>query len=272
MADALFDRARFAGRLATRRLGRALLVRAETASTNDDAWDARLAGMPDGVTVVADAQLRGRGREGRAWTQVPGLGLAMSFALHPGCDARRAGVVPLAAGLAVAQAAAALGVACAIKWPNDVLAGGRKLAGVLCELRRAPDGGDVVVVGIGVNVRHVATDFPPGLQETATSLAMCGSGAEVEEVAARVLNAFEPLWTELQEGDRGVVLAEWSRRAAFWGEPVTVRTPAGAVTGVAQRLDGDGGLVLRLESGAEVTVLAGDVEAGAAGSVGACGR
>lgn len=264
MADAAFDRARFAERLATRRLGRALLVRAETGSTNDDAYDAVCAGLPDGVTVIADAQVRGRGREGRSWTQVPGLGLAMSFALHPGCEARSAGVVPLAAGLAVARAVAALGVPAAIKWPNDVLAGGRKLAGVLCELRRAPAGGDVMVVGIGINVRQVATDFPPELRAGATSLAMAGVGAEVEDVAARVLNAFEPLWTELQEGDREPVLAAWSRHAAFWGEPVTVRTPAGPVSGVAQRLDSGGGLVLRLESGAEVTVLAGDVDSGAA--------
>ena len=250
-------------RLETRRLGRTLLVREETGSTNDDAFDALTSGLPDGVTVVAGAQVRGRGRAGRAWTQVPGRGLAMSFALHPGCDARQAGTVPLAAGLAVARAAGALGVRAAIKWPNDVLAGGRKLAGVLCELRRAPAGGDAVVVGIGINVRHSAEEFPPELRSSATSLAIAGSDAAPEGVAATVLNAFEPLWDALQEGDRAAVLAAWSEHAAFWGEPVTVRTPSGPVTGVAQRLDEDGALVLRLESGAEATVLAGDLEPGA---------
>lgn len=262
MAEATFDRARFAGVLATRRLGRALIVRGETGSTNDDAFEALCAGMPDGVTVVADAQSRGRGRAGREWLHAPGLGLAMSFALHPGCDARQAGAVPLAAGLAVARAVGAFGARAALKWPNDVLAGGRKLAGVLCELRRAPAGGEIVVVGIGVNVRQAEADFPPALRGSATSLAMAGANAAVEDVAARVLSEFEPLWTELQEGDRAAVLRAWSERAAFWGEPVTVRTPAGPVGGVAQRLDADGALVLRLESGAETTVLAGDLEPG----------
>ena len=262
MAEALFDRARFAGVLATRRLGRTLLVRAETGSTNDDACEALREGLPDGVTVVADAQTRGRGRAGRAWTQAPGLGLAMSFALHPGCDVRQAGAVPLAAGLAVARAVTAFGVRAVLKWPNDVLVDGRKLAGVRCELRRAPVGGDAIVVGVGVNVRQARADFPPGLRESATSLALAGADVAVEDVAARVLGEFEPLWTELQEGDRAAVLAAWSERAAFWGETVTVRTPAGPVTGVAQRLDADGALVLRLESGAETAVAAGDLEPG----------
>jgi BirA family biotin operon repressor/biotin-[acetyl-CoA-carboxylase] ligase len=119
-----------------------------------------------------------------------------------------------------------------------------------------------VVVGVGVNVRQAEADFPPALRGSATSLAMAGANAAVEDVAARVLSEFEPLWTELQEGDRAAVLRGWSERAAFWGEPVTVRTPAGPVSGVAQRLDADGALVLRLESGAETTVLAGDLEPG----------
>lgn len=262
MADPGFDRARFEAALATRRLGRALLVRERAGSTNDDAFEALAAGLPDGVTVVALEQVSGRGRAGRAWAHAPGRSLAMSFALHPGCDARQAAALPLAAGLAVARAAGALGVRAAIKWPNDVLAGGRKLAGVLCELRRLPAGGDAVVVGVGVNVRHAAADFPPELRDTATSLAMAGADAALEDVAARVLNAFEPLWAELQEGDRAKVLDAWSERAAFWGETVTVRAPAGPVTGVATRLDRDGALVLRLESGAETTVVAGDLEPG----------
>lgn len=262
MADVRFDRARLSARLTTRRLARTLLVRDETASTNDDAIEALAAGQPDGVTVVALAQVRGRGRAGRAWTQVPGRGLAMSFALRPGCGAQRAGLVPLAAGLAVARAAASLGVRAAIKWPNDVLVRGRKLAGVLCELRRAGADGDAVVVGTGVNVRHAAEDFPPELRASATSLAIEGANASLEDAAALVLNAFEPLWDELQEGDPAAVIAAWSALAAFWGEPVTVRTPSGPVSGVAQRLDEEGGLVLRLESGAETTVVAGDLEPG----------
>lgn len=259
-----FDRAAFAARLTTRRLGRTLLVRESTASTNDDAWDAWGAGLGDGVTVIAHQQTGGRGRGGRGWVHAPGLGLAMSCALHLGCDVRQAGVLPLAVGLAVARACERMGATVQLKWPNDVLAQGRKLAGVLCEMRRDPRGGEVVVVGIGIDVRQRREDFPPELRDTATSLALLGVDVPVEVAAAEVLDALEPVWDEAQEGDRDAVLEAWSARAAFWGGPVTVRTPTGPLTGVAQRLDADGALVLRLESGVETTVLAGDLEMGAA--------
>lgn len=258
-----FDRARFGAQLATRRLGRALVVRASTPSTNDDAFDALCAGQGDGVVVVADAQTRGRGRAGRTWEHAPGRALALSVALHLGCDVRQAGLIPLSAGVAAATAIARCGVEHArLKWPNDVLAHGRKLAGVLCEMRRAPAGGDVVVIGVGVNVRTQAEEFPEDLRTRASSIAI-ERGDDVvrpEDVAARLLEAFEPLWDELQEGERARIRDAWSARAAFWGETVTVRAPGGDVTGVAQRLDDDGGLVLRLESGIERVMIAGDLE------------
>lgn len=258
MADD-FDRARFSARLGAQRLGQRLVVRDTTASTNDDAWEA-LASLGDGAVVIALDQTRGRGRAGRRWSHAPGLGLAMSVALHPGCDVRQAGVIPLAAGLAVLHACHALGVGTArLKWPNDVLVGRAKLAGVLCEMRRAAAGGDAVVIGIGLNVRHATGDFPEELRDQATSLAIEGSHASLEDVAAEVLRGLEPLWVELQEGDREAVLAAWSVWCAHWDHEVTVRTPAGNVTGTALRLDADGALVLRTASGDETTVVAGDV-------------
>ena len=264
MADA-FDRARFSARLGTQRLGQRLLVRTSTASTNDDAWEA-LGTLGDGAAVLALEQTGGRGREGRRWEHAPGLGLALSVGLRLGCDVRQAGVIPLAAGLAVAQACHALGVPAArLKWPNDVLVGEAKLAGVLCEMRRAAGGGDAVVIGIGLNVRQEAADFPEPLRAHATSLRLEGSDATIEDAAAEVLVRLEPLWNELQEGDRAAVLAAWSRACAHWGQWLTVRTPRGPVSGVALRLDPDGSLVLRGEAGDEVSILAGDVQAPAAG-------
>ena len=266
MADG-FDRSRFTARLGTRRLGRALLVRDSTASTNDDAWT-MLAEMGDGAAVIALAQTRGRGRAGRSWEQVPGKGLALSVALHLGCDVRQAGTIPLAAGLAAARAAHALGVTRArLKWPNDVLVYGRKLAGVLCEVRRVPHAAqgevstrEAVVIGVGMNVRQAREEFSPALRDVATSLALEGSDASLEDAAAECLNALEPLWDEMQEGDRAAVLAAWSALAPHWGAWLRVRTPAGEVEGIAQRLDVDGGLVLRTVDGRDATVLAGDVE------------
>src|SRR4029453_12363481 len=122
----------------------------------------------EGVTVVADAQTRGRGREGRRWHLAPGRGLALSVALFQGCDGPGAGTVPLAAGLARARAARRLGLAVRLKWPNDVLAGARKLCGILCESRRARER-DAVVIGVGVNGHEQRDDFPPELREPPTS-------------------------------------------------------------------------------------------------------
>lgn len=260
MAEPAFDRERFAARLGTAFVARSLDVRRVAASTNDLAWDALAAGGPDGLAVIALEQRAGRGRAGRAWTHAPGLGLALSLGLRA-VDAAWAGAVPLAAGLAAAEAAAALGVPARLKWPNDVLAGGRKLAGVLCEMRRLASG-DAIVVGLGVNVLQRREDFPEALRDSAVSLALAGSDAGVEDAAAAVCGAFERRLAQLRAGGREGVLAEWSARAAFWGEPVSVRGPAGEVSGIAQRLDASGALVLRLENGAEWTAVAGDLLAG----------
>jgi len=258
-----FDRARFEARLATRRFGRTLLVRDEAGSTNDLAWDALAEGLPDGVTVIAEAQVAGRGRAGRRWFMAPGRGLALSVALHPGCDRRQTGAIPLVAGLALARALDGFGVVADLKWPNDLLVNGRKLSGILAESRRLAtrDGSavDAVVIGAGVNVGERAEDFPDELRATATSLALEGADARREDVAAALLNTLEPLWTELQEGSREAVLDAWRRRAAFWGRPVAAHTPGGTLHGIAHDLDAEGALLLRLDDGRVVPVVAGDV-------------
>ncbi len=259
MADGVFDRAAFTEELATRRLGRTLITRADTDSTNDDAWDAAAHGGDDGLVVIADRQLRGRGREGRAWHTAPGLGLAMSVLLKPGCDPSALGTSPLVAGLALAQALDTFGLASHLKWPNDVLAGGRKLAGLLCESRRLADGTAAVVVGAGVNVAERREDFPPELSGRVTSLALEGVSATREAVAARFLTALEKAWDEHQERDPRTALDAWRARAR-WGVPVTVHAPHGVVTGVTDALDDDGALVVRLADGTRTRVVAGDVE------------
>jgi BirA family biotin operon repressor/biotin-[acetyl-CoA-carboxylase] ligase len=264
LAESTFDRDAFARALTTRRMGRRLIARARVESTNDVAWDALAEGMPDGTAVVADEQTRGRGRAGRSWWMTPGRALAISLALHPGCDAREMGTLPLVAGLALAEALESLGARPRLKWPNDVLIGERKLGGILCESRRRGGAGDAVVVGVGVNVSQSASEFPAELAGTATSLGIEGVRATRERVAAALLNRLEPLWDEHAEGGRGAVLERWRARADFWGREVTVRTPSGALSGIARRLDSDGGLVISLPGGGETTALAGDLELGAA--------
>jgi BirA family biotin operon repressor/biotin-[acetyl-CoA-carboxylase] ligase len=260
LAERAFDRSAFAARLTTRQLGRTLLARPQVDSTNDVAWDALGEGATDGIVVVAEVQTRGRGREGRAWHTAPGLGLALSIGLFPGCDRRQLGPMPLVAGLALARGLDRLGVRASLKWPNDLLLDGRKLAGVLCEARRLGDGAEAAVIGVGVNVGQSSEDFPAELRDTAASLALAGATLTREAVAAEFLNAFEPLWVELQEGDRSRLLAEWKARADFWGSALTAHAGTRAVTGIARGLDADGALVLELPDGSTTTILAGDLE------------
>ena len=268
MAEPRFDRSAFESRLSTHAMGRHLIARAEVESTNDVAWEALAQGLPDGTTVVADAQTRGRGRASRSWQTEPGRGLALSLLMHAGCMPARGagasrGLIPLAAGLALARALERLDARADLKWPNDLLIGGRKMAGILCESRRGgaggPASGEAIVIGVGVNVGEERADFADALADSATSLAIEGCRTTREAVAAEFLNAFEPLWAELEEGDPAAVLAAWSGRATFWGRAVKVRTPAGDVTGVAKALDSRGGLVIE-RGGESVTVVAGDLE------------
>ncbi len=259
MAEPTFDRARFLARLATRRLGRRLVARAEAGSTNDVAWEALGAGASDGTVVVADVQSKGRGRSGHSWHTAPGRGLALSVLLHQGCDRRQLGTLPLVAGLALARGLETLGIRAELKWPNDLLLAERKVSGILAESRRTAEGTDAAVIGVGVNVTHAPEDFPPELRATATSLAMEGCATTREDVAAAFLNALEPLWAEHQEGDRRVALEAWKARAGFWGRTLRVTGAGGEVTGIARGLDEFGALLLEREGGETVAVLAGDV-------------
>ncbi|TMQ67470.1 MAG: biotin--[acetyl-CoA-carboxylase] ligase, partial [Candidatus Eisenbacteria bacterium] len=231
MAEGTFDRAFFQRSLRTRRLGHPLFTRAEVDSTNDLAWELAQQGADEGACVIADAQTRGRGRLGRAWHTAPGKGLALSVLLHPGCDPGARGTASLVAGLALLRALDALACEARLKWPNDLLAGTKKLSGILAESRRNAEGTDVVVLGVGVNVGQTEADFPPELRGVATSLALEGRAVRREAVAAAFLTALEPLWDEHQEGNRDEVLVAWRKEARFWGHAVKVSTPTGTLEG-----------------------------------------
>ena len=143
---------------------------AETASTNDVAREWALAGAPDGAVVVAARQTRGRGRRERTWDSPAGAGLYASFVLRPEGPADQAPNLAIVAGMAAFRALEKAGVKdLSIKWPNDVLAGGQKICGVLVEPRLGAGRIEFAVVGIGINVGQAAGDFPPDLRRPATS-------------------------------------------------------------------------------------------------------
>lgn len=228
--------------LPTRRLGRSVLRFAEVSSTNDVAWDALQAGESDGLVVLAEAQRAGRGRLGRTWQAEPGSAVLMSVVL---ADAQTlpTEAVTVSAGLAVAEAVEDVaGLHPGLKWPNDVLLDGEKLAGVLVEARRVRDR-QARVVGVGVNV----TSAPPG--EAVDAPACCladrtdGTVERVDLVRA-VLVRLEHRLEEVAEGRLDGLHDAWRSRCAMLHERLRVRSDGRELIGRVLDVDPLEGLVL----------------------------
>jgi BirA family biotin operon repressor/biotin-[acetyl-CoA-carboxylase] ligase len=237
---------------------------AETGSTNADLTAAARSGAPEGLVLVAEHQHAGRGRVGRSWTAPPRAGLAVSVLLRPGqpgpgwppVGTTRWGWLPLLAGVALAGSVTrTAGLDTRLKWPNDLLIGGAKSAGILAELT-----GEAVVVGIGLNVTQRAAELPPG----ATSLALAGAAAPDRDALLRSLLAELADWygrwrVAGGDPDASGLRAAYRRRSATIGSGVRVRLPDGEeLTGTADTVDGDGRLVLRTAAGRRV-LAAGEI-------------
>lgn len=177
--------------MASVELVRRIVILEQTGSTNDDARRLAAEGAVEGTVVIAGAQLSGRGRLGRSWDSPDRLGLYLSLLLRPREPLEGIGRYPIACAVAVCAACREIaGESVLLKWPNDVLAGSAKLAGVLCEMRQGPTGVELVV-GVGINCNQARGDFPEGLRDTATSLQILRDGRAVprETVALILLTA-----------------------------------------------------------------------------------
>jgi len=195
-------------------LGRPLIERDEVDSTNSLLKRLAQEGAPEGTTVVARAQVRGRGQHSRPWFSPPGLGLYLSVLLRPPWDAGDAGLLALLAGLAVAAACDEVGVpAVRLKWPNDVLTGGRKIGGVLVEPVLRGGRLESAVLGLGINVLHAAEDFPPELRATATSCRLAGAVTDCAAVRAAVLRALNRWYGAARADGLEQLYSAWAERA-----------------------------------------------------------
>ncbi|MGK4005935.1 biotin--[acetyl-CoA-carboxylase] ligase [Sorangium sp. So ce1036] len=249
-------------------LGRPLSVAVETASTNDDARRVAAAGAPHGAAFLADAQTRGRGRGGRAWHSPPGENLYLSVVLRPGLPASGVSPIALVMGLAVASVVerrlaparrpGASGDRAAsevrLKWPNDVLVGGRKLAGILVEAQLRGESVSSVIVGVGLNVG--TRSFPPELSARATSLSLLGVDDVPREVlAAELLQALGGAATRFEAGGLAPFADDLARLDWLRGRHVEVA----GVAGVAAGIDPAGHLLIRGADGVLRGVAAGEV-------------
>jgi BirA family transcriptional regulator, biotin operon repressor / biotin---[acetyl-CoA-carboxylase] ligase len=227
-------------------------------STNDHAKVLARGGAPAGTLVLAEEQTAGRGREGHTWSSPPG-GLYLSVLLRPSpaSDARWS-LLPLAAGLAVAEALDEWGAQAQLKWPNDLLEEGRKLGGILVEAASGASGIESMVVGIGVNVRKPADAdvFRMAWLEREPA----AHGVDPMAVAASVL-ARLTVWYHALAREGGVeMLSAWRRRAVpWWGRRVEARAGDSVISGTLRGLADDGGLILELPDGRETVLHSGEV-------------
>jgi BirA family biotin operon repressor/biotin-[acetyl-CoA-carboxylase] ligase len=242
-------------------------VVAQTGSTNDDLLAAARAGAPEGTVLAAEFQARGRGRQGRSWESPTGSALLFSVLLRPAqVPPADRGWLPLLTGVALARAIReTAGVEAGLKWPNDLLADGGKLAGILAE-----QGGDAVVIGAGINVAATRDELPPPGPGALppTSLAALGGRADREILLAAILRELEHWyrrWAAPGEGARpgdaegSGLRAEYLRLSATIGREVRVELPGGKVlTGTASGIDQVGRLIVDAASG-PAAVSAGDV-------------
>ena len=226
-------------------------------STNDEARRLAAQGAGEGTVVLANAQSAGRGRHGRHWVSAPGLGLYVSVVLRPGEPVERVTRWTLAASVAACEACRAAGRPVSIEWPNDLVHGRRKLAGILAEVRSTDRVPSDLVIGVGINVHHRAADLPPPIAERATSLHLIGGGGilERERLAVDYLERLAGIVSELRAGG-------WPRVAARWEELAPGsrgcrgrvlpgrRDEAGTeFVGVTRGLDPEGALVVEDETG-----------------------
>lgn len=246
--------------LRNRRLGVRIDCLDETDSTNTDLLAAGRAGASEGSVIIAEAQRRGRGRLGRSWVSPAGLNLYCSVLLRPSLPPEEVPLLTLVAGVAVADAVAEVaGAGVAIKWPNDVLLGGRKVAGILTEMEVAAARDIFVVVGMGVNLNAGAEHFPPELRDTATSIARStGRKVEREVFAAHLLDALDARYESLLREGFSALLPAWSARDALRGQRIQVRAGDEIVDGVACGLSANGRLLLESD-GRRREIVAGEV-------------
>ena len=228
-------------------------------STNLRAWAAASAGAPDGSAFFADSQTAGRGRQGRAWLDEPGACLLVSILLRPPeLPAAEAHLLTMLAATAAAAAVeSASGLAVELKWPNDLVVGERKLAGILVETSLLGEAVEAAVVGIGLNV-SLNPAARPEIAETATSLAReLGRAVDGVSLARELLRQLDRRYAALRAGDRAGIFAEWRDRLGTLGRRVEV---VGAAQGggearrvvLAEDVAPDGALVCRLEDGIRV--------------------
>lgn len=242
-------------------IGRDIRVFEETTSTSDMVERLARGGAGEGVVVFAESQTQGRGRLGRVWASPPGKGLWFSVLLRPAWRPQLVTRVMIGAAVALARAIRQqTNLAPEIKWPNDILIRGKKLAGILTELSAELDKIKHVNLGVGINVNLSSSDFPSAVRSVATSIKIeLGRSVNRCDLAAQVLRELDGIYASLGEGEFDGIAHEWERQCTTLGQNVAVQVGDREIRGRAEALDAEGALLVRTSHGRLERVAGGDV-------------
>jgi BirA family biotin operon repressor/biotin-[acetyl-CoA-carboxylase] ligase len=248
-------------RLRTRVIGRDIRVFEETTSTNDVIDRLARDDVKEGVVVFAESQTRGRGRLGRRWVSPARKGLWFSVLLRPELRPTEATQLTVASATALRRAIRAqIGIDAEIKWPNDILIGGRKVAGILTELSAELDRIKYMVLGIGLSVNLNASEFPAELRSIATSLKVeSGKVVSRAEMAVAILTELDRDYERIRQGSFAAVADEWEAHCGTIGRRVSIRIGQRLFSGRAESLGEDGALLVRTDHGLLERIIGGDV-------------
>jgi BirA family biotin operon repressor/biotin-[acetyl-CoA-carboxylase] ligase len=224
-------------------------------STMAEAGELARAGRPSGTVVIAEEQTAGQGRYRRAWHSEPESGLYPSIVLRTGIPEGSVGVLSMMLGLATAEAIArATDIRCDLRWPNDVLIGEKKCAGILVQMEPP-----AFIAGIGINVNHC--EFPPEIAGIATSLRLAaGRPLSREALLIHLLETVDSFTRMLAEGGKDPILGMFARASSYVaGKRVIVEQGGEVIEGVTEGLDASGFLCVRRPDGTRAVILAGGV-------------
>ncbi len=247
--------------ISTKRLGKKIHWFETLASTNIRAHELARQGAAEGEIVVAEGQTQGKGRAGRGWFSPPYLNLYLSLILRPTLPPSCTPQITLMSAVALAETIQSfLTTPPEIKWPNDILVGGKKIAGILTESCCEAQGVIYVVVGIGVNLNYSKEQMPKAIQSEATSfLILNQKPMDRKTFTARLIQHLDQCYGILEGKGFAHIAKRWESFFRLRGKQVRVEMPDGAIHGKAMGIDTDGALILEEEGGHRERILAGDV-------------
>jgi BirA family biotin operon repressor/biotin-[acetyl-CoA-carboxylase] ligase len=240
-------------------IGKEIHLLPSVASTNTLAMELAMSGSPEGTVVIAETQTGGKGRLGRKWLSPKG-NLYLSVILRPDVPLQKAPLITLMGAVAVATAIrTTCGLEAGIKWPNDILVAGKKVSGLLTEMSAEQDRVRHIVLGVGVDVNMELETLPSEIRALATTLAAASGKTIDRTMLLRQLLRDLDHWYRIFLTNGPDVLREWSSLNLTIGNRVAVSGAGEALEGLAQGIDEEGRLVIRLDNGTVRTVAAGDV-------------